>query len=291
MTANPDRNLLPLFVALTLCLAALGCSVAAAKHEASEDASVSRSTSKVSSATKRYASGATIEIARNSPADTVRVFYQNLREGKIRAAIYLTNLRPAIEGLTDAELKEFQVDFEAVGRQVPEKLEINGEITTGDRATVTVKLPGADDPDRLEIQEVHLRRDGVVWVILSVDEEAEKKVKQEGKNYFSVLKIETHQDEARKMLDRIAKAQIAFAAQNGGVFGEMAQLIDSGFLPEDARSSESTGYAYAVKLAADKKTYSATATPAVYGKTGRLTFSVELKGNKPHLSSRDDGAK
>lgn len=47
----------------------------------------------------------TIDIKPDSPAETVRVFYTRLREGKFREAIHLTNLRPAIEGLTDQELK------------------------------------------------------------------------------------------------------------------------------------------------------------------------------------------
>src|SRR5688572_25835966 len=51
--------------------------------------------------------GATIPIEPNGPADTVRVFYKHLREKKFREALFLTNLRPAIEGLTDNELKDF----------------------------------------------------------------------------------------------------------------------------------------------------------------------------------------
>src|SRR5215217_4397971 len=85
--------------------------------------------------------GATIEIKPESPADTVRAFYKSLREKRFREAIFLTNLRPAIEGLTDTELKEFQVDFETLSVQVPEELQINGEIISGDSATVTARLP------------------------------------------------------------------------------------------------------------------------------------------------------
>src|SRR5678816_186280 len=70
--------------------------------------------------------GATIEIKPESPADTVRAFYKSLREKRFREAIFLTNLRPAIEGLTDDELKEFQLDFESIAKYVPSQLEING---------------------------------------------------------------------------------------------------------------------------------------------------------------------
>lgn len=265
-----------------------GCSAAASKPDSVETAIAANTNAE---AVERPGRGATIEIKPNSPADTVRTFYSHLREKRVRDAIFLTNLRPAIEGLTDAELKEFQVDFETVAKNVPKEIEINGEIVSGDSATVTAKLP-TEDLDKEEIQEVKLRRQGDFWVILTVDESAEKRVKQHGKNYFRELRIETHQDEARDMLDRVAKAQIAYAAQNQGNYGDMEALIGAQFLPADIRSSESTGYKYAVTVSADKKVYAAAAVPAVHGKSGRLSFAVQLDDRgQPHLTSRDDGAK
>lgn len=267
-----------------------GCSAAAPKTEATVEAATTTANTNTEAA-ERPGRGATIDIKPNSPADTVRTFYLHLREKKIRDAIFLTNLRPAIEGLTDTELKEFQVDFEAVAKHVPREIEINGEIVSGDTATVTAKLP-TEDLDTEEIQEVKLRKQGDVWVILTVDESAEKKIRQQGRNYFRELRIETHQDEAREMLDRVAKAQIAYAAQNQGDYGDMEALIGAQVLPADIRSSESTGYNYAVTISADKKRYGAAAVPAVYGKTGRLTFAVQLDDRgQPHLTSRDDGGK
>ncbi|NOT49419.1 MAG: hypothetical protein HOP17_16970, partial [Acidobacteria bacterium] len=125
-----------------------------------------------------------------------------------------------------------------------------------------------------------------------VDEYAEKRIKQEGKFYLRILRIETHQDEAKAMLDRIAKAQIAFAAQNGGKFGDLRKLIDDGLLPSDALSAESTGYIYALTLTDDGAGYWSTATPAEYGKSGLMSFLVRLseKGS-PLLSSKDTGGK
>ena len=237
------------------------------------------------------AKDASIKIETNSPADTVRVFYRKLREKKIREAIFLTNLRPAIEGLTDTELKEFSVDFEAVAAHVPPEIEINGEIISGDSATVTAKLPG-ENLDKPELQEIRLRRENDVWVILTVDEAAEKQIKQEGKNYFYTLRIETHQDEAKAMLDRISKAQMAYASQHGNTFGEIRALIESGFLPPDVTSSESTGYVYAVTLTDKKTKYFATATPAVYGKSGKLSYLVVLnEKSSPVLTSEDNSGK
>ncbi|HYJ89934.1 MAG TPA: hypothetical protein VEV84_01380 [Pyrinomonadaceae bacterium] len=280
-----QRFITSLALPLTLAglLVAAGCSVEASKATPDELKSA------LKSAPAKTTHGATIEIEPNGPADTVRAFYKLLREKKFRDAIFLTNLRPAIDGLTDAELKEFDVDFQSISAVVPPEIEINGEIVTGDLATVTAKLP-TDDGDKLEIQEIKLRKDGGVWVILSADEESEKKIQKEGKNYFYTLRIETHEEEARKMLDRIAKAEMVYAVQNSGLYGEMPQLVLAGLLPDDAETTDSTGYKYNVNLSGDKKSWSAKAMPAVYGKTGKLTFTVELNDKKqPHLTSKDQG--
>ena len=261
---------------LLLIMSALvgGCSVEASR--------LHTNTASTPTASAKFS---TITIAPNSPADTVRAFYKNLREGKIREAILLTNLRPAIEGLTDAELKEFQVDFEAIGKHVPPEIKINGEIISGNNATVTAKLPDLDS-EKDEFQQISLRKEGDVWVILTVDDSAEKRIKLEGKNYFHNLRLETHEDEARDMLDRVAKAQIAYAAQNKGLYGDMQALIAAGLLPEDIRSSVTTGYNFTLTVTADKTRYSAAASPAVYGKTGKRSFKVELNQlGQPRLVS------
>ena len=272
-----------LYLMVSVLVAASGCAV-----ESSKAAPESTNSSAADTRNAAAPNGAMIDIEPNSPADTVRVFYKYLREKKFREAIYLTNLRPAVEGLTDSELKEFQVDFESVAAVVPEQLQINGEIVSGDQATVTAKLP--DEDGKTQVQEIKLRRDGDVWVILSADGEAEKRIKQEGKNYFYSLRISTHEDEARQMLDRITKAEMVFALQNKNLYGDLGQLVATGFLPSDAQSSESTGYKYIVTLNADKTSYSSKAEPAEYGKTGKLTFTVELNDKKEaHLTSKDLG--
>ena len=88
------------------------------------------------------------------------------------------------------------------------------------------------------------------------------------------------------MLDRIAKADMVYALQNGGGFGEMQQLIGAGFLPDDAQSADSTGYKYSVTVSPDKKSWSAKAVPAVYGKSGKLTFTVSHRVGEPERAKR-----
>ncbi|MBA3784219.1 MAG: hypothetical protein H0X15_01560 [Acidobacteria bacterium] len=278
------------FLLLTIFVG--GCAVEAANNRAGEivgKSAVVNENSPKTIETENIPKGAAIKITPDSPADTVRVFYKNLREKRFREAMFLTNLRPAIEGLTDAELKDLQIDFEPIARQVPAEIEINGEIVSGDAATVTAKLPD-NETDKIELQQIKLRKENNYWVILTVDAAAEKLVRKEGKNYFFALRIETHHTEARVMLGRISKAEMVYALQNKGFYADIPTLIEKGFLPADALSSDSTGYNYLVSLSQDGKNYSAAATPAVYGKTGKLSFQFQFDGkNNPRLTERDTG--
>jgi hypothetical protein len=277
-TTNFWSFTLPL-VLISMLGAASACSSAETKVAANSPSSGAKSSS---TATK----GAKIEIDTGGPADTVRAFYTKLREKKFKEALFLTNLRPAIEGLTDTELQDFSLDFEALAGQVPAELEITGEIISGDNATVTVNIPNAET-GKSEPQPIKLRRENNVWVIFSVDAEGEKRIKAEGKQYFSNLRIEAHHEEAQAMLRRIAKAQLVFSAQNNGLFGDMPALVTANLLPDDITSSKSTGYNYEIKLSSDKKSYFANATPAEYGKSGKLSFLLD----KLDIKSKDNGGK
>lgn len=269
-----------------------GCAVEAAKNAPEEknilkDASAPESV-KTNVGTES-SKGAKINITPNSPAETVRAFYQNLRENRFREAMFLTNLRPAIEGLTELELKDFQVDFAAVASQVPAEVEINGEIISNDQATVTAKLPD-NETDKVELQQLRLRKENGVWIILTVEEAMEKEIKKQGKNYFYALRIETHHKEAKAMLSSISKAQMVYALRNKGEFGDFQTLIQNGFLGADVLSSESTGYNYIMTVSENKKQYYVNATPAIYGKTGKLSLLMNYDGkSKIHFDEKDKG--
>jgi len=275
-----------LFVIFTVSLLG-GCAVEAAKEKPASDKEniVSKAFAPIES--KNPTSKATIKIEPDSPADSVRVFYQHLREKKFREAMFLTNLRPAIEGLTDQELKELQIDFEPLAAQVPREVEINGEIISKEKATVTAKLPD-NDTDEIKLQEIKLRKENRVWLILTVDEKAEAEVKKEGANYFFALRIKTHHEEAKAMLERVNKAQMIYATQNGGLYADAPTLIGKGFLPKDFSTSETTGYNYQIHINDDRRKFKATATPAVYGKTGKLSYWFETNGNKTSLLKNKD---
>ena len=251
-----------------------------------------RANSQAASANANASSGgAKIDITAGGPADTVRAFYEKLREKKFREAIFMTNLRPAVEGLTDKELDDFSLDFAQLAGEVPAQLAINGEIITGDSATVTLDLPNPDT-GKSETQPIKLRKENGVWVIQSVDDAAATRIKKEGKNYLYNVRIEAHENEARTMLDRIAKAEMVQSAQDNGLYGDLDTLISAGFLPADAKTPASTGYNYEIAVAADKRSYSATAYPAEYGKSGKLSFLVALDAKgASHLTSKDNGGK
>ena len=271
------------FTILIFIFSGLGCG-STARIADDRVAAASSPASVVSTGTK-------IAVDSGGPADTVRTFYKHLREKRFREAVFLTNLRPAVDGLTDSELKEFSLDFEKIAGRVPANVEINGEIISGDLATVTANLPAEDD-DKNEIQTIRLRNQKGIWVILMVEPTAEARIQKEGKTYFYNLKVETHEQEAREMLERISKAQLAFSLQHGGDYTGLDGLIDAGLLPDDAKTSDSTGYNYKIDLLSQNKRYMAAATPAVYGKTGRLSFLLrqDEKGLS-RVSSKDTGGK
>jgi hypothetical protein len=89
------------------------------------------------------------------------------------------------------------------------------------------------------------------------------------------------------MLQRVTLAQVVYSQQHNGQYGNMAELITAGFLPKDLEGTESTGYSFHVVRSPDCKTWSATAEPAQYGRTGRLSFFLDQSG----VRSGDAGGK
>lgn len=280
------RSLL-FFAALTVALTG-GCAVETAKEKkVGETGNIPAEMPITVNDSPRQPSKKLIKIEPNSPADTVRTFYKNLRERKFREAMFLTNLRPAIEGMTDAEMGELNVDFEPLADQVPAEIEINGEIISQNKATVTANLPD-NTTDEIKLQEIRLRKENGVWIFLTVDEKAESEVKKEGANYFFALRLKTHHEEAKAMLERTNKAQMIYSMQNNGLYADAPALIAKGFLPKDFLTAATTGYNYEIRLSADRKKYTANATPAVYGKTGKLSFGFQSDDKTTSgLKSRD----
>ncbi|MGI8555102.1 MAG: hypothetical protein ACR2LT_01945 [Pyrinomonadaceae bacterium] len=280
-----------LLAVVSLSILSAGCAVAAKSKDESggAKAAAQKENPAVLSATKNAPTKGSISFAPDSPADTIRLFYKNLREKRFREALLMTNLRVAVEGLTDTEMQDLNADFEPLAAQVPAELQISGEIITGDKATVTVKLPN-DETGVLEDKVFKLQRENGNWIYLMADEATEAAAKKEGKNYFFALRLDVHHAEAQSMIERIAKAEMVYALQNGGLYTDMQTLITQGLLPDDVQNAASTGYHYSLTVAPDKKKYTANAEPAVYGKTGKLSFFIEVdeKGKNSGIKNKDN---
>lgn len=212
-----------------------------------------------------------------SPTETVRTFYKTMREKKFREAFGMSIYRAAIEGLDAQEFDDLRPDFEKMAAAIPPDVELSGETISGDLATVFVKVKEtAETAEKSE--PIMLIKNNGVWII--GDRENEAIVKKAGKKFFFNARIDTHHNEVQDMLTRITLAQVAYSAQKEGKYANLAELIKLGLVPKDLEGTDTTGYRFAVNTSADGKTWYATAEPAQYGRTGRLSFYVDAAGVK-----------
>jgi len=222
-----------------------------------------------------------------TPTETMREFYRMMREKKYREAFGISIYRQAIEGLSTQEYEDLKPDFDkmavAVSERIPEKVDITGEQISGDAATVFVKLVDSDGKERVE--PASLIKIDNAWIV--GDRENLEMVRKEGKKFFFEARINAHHSDVQDMLTRISLAQVAYAGTHSSQFGNMAELITAGFLPKDIEGPDTTGYRFQVVRAPDGKSWYATAEPAQYGRTGRLSFYLDSSG----VRSGDAGGK
>lgn len=224
------------------------------------------------------------QTPQRTPTETVREFYKALREKRFQQAFAISIYKPAVEGLSAEEFEELRPDFEKMSAAVPETLTISGEQISNDTATVFVKINTGDDAAQAE--PITLMRKGNEWII--GDKDNEKIVILNGKEFFIKARIDTHHGEVQSMLERISLAQIFYSKQHNDQFADLSTLINAGLVPKDIEGTDSTGYRFHVTLAADKKSYTAGAEPARYGRTGRLSFYLD---NRVGIKSGDAGGK
>jgi hypothetical protein len=112
-------------------------------------------------------------------------------------------------------------------------------------------------------------------------------VKKAGTKYFFEARINAHHSDVQDMLTRITVWQVAYSQGHNGQFGNMSELIAAGYIPKDLEGTDSTGYRFQVVRSADGKSWYATAEPAQYGRTGRLSFYLDASG----VRSGDAGGK
>src|ERR1044072_7165231 len=222
-----------------------------------------------------------------TPTETMREFYRMMREKKYREAFGMSIYRQAIEGLSAQEYDDLKPDFDkmavAVSERIPDKVDITGEQISGETATVFVKVVEADGKERIEPAALIKVDNG--WIV--GDRENLELVRKEGKKFFFEARINAHHSDVPDMLTRISLAQVVYAQGHSGSFGSMAELIAGGLIPKDIEGPETTGYRFQVVRAADGKSWYATAEPAQYGRTGRLSFFLDASG----VNSGDVGGK
>ena len=218
----------------------------------------------------------------STPAQVVRAYYTALKEARVRDAMLLSVLRPAVEALSPEDLKDLQVDFARLAATAPADFDITGEQVSGEEATVFVRTGDAKAP---KVDPVNLIRERGAWVIGDAASAAE--VKKLGKKFFFEKRIEAHEQDTEDMLRRIQAAQLAYSLQHAGGFGDLNALVRAGYVPQDILGTETTGYRFSVQVAADAKSYTARAEPERYGRTGRLSFYLDRSG----VQKKDTGGK
>lgn len=222
-----------------------------------------------------------------SPTETMREFYRMMREQKYREAFNISIYRPAIEGLSTQEFDDLKTDFDkmaiAVSEKIPLKVDITGEQISGDVATVFVKVVDSEGKERVE--PASLIKIDNAWVV--GDRENLELVKKAGKKFFFEARISAHHSDVQDMLTRISLAQVVYSQGHNGQFGNTTELIAAGLIPKDLEGIESTGYRFQVIRPTDGKSWYATAEPAEYGRSGRLSFFLDASG----VRSGDAGGK
>lgn len=236
------------------------------------------------------AAGSSTTLAQNpprSPTETTRQFYQLLREKKFREAFMLSIYRSAIDVLSTQEFEELRPDFErmalAVSEKMPAKIDVSGEQISGDVATVFIKVLDAEGKEK--IQPAALIKIDNAWIV--GDKESLDLVKKAGKQFFFEARINAHHNDVQDMMTRISLGQVLYSQNRNGQFGNMAELVAAGVVPKDIETPESTGYRFQIIRSADGKSWYATAEPAEYGRTGRLSFYLDATG----VRSGDNGGK
>jgi hypothetical protein len=222
-----------------------------------------------------------------TPSDTVREFYTALRERRVRDAFAISIYKSAIDSLTPEEFEELRPEFEKLGDAVPPQIGIYGEQLSGDRATVFALIstePGAKQ------EAIDVIRVGDGWVIGS--RENYETVKREGKELFFKARVDTHHEELRKVLLKIANVEAIYAAQNAGRYADLASLTasESGMrlgLREDTETLPTLGYRLTLTLTPDGKSYKVNAEPLHYGRSGRLSFYADSTG----MQEKDNNGK
>ena len=225
-----------------------------------------------------------IAQAQKSPSDVVRDFYKAMRDHRFKDAWSMSVYKPAIEGLAADEMEDLRPFFEAQAAPIPEQIQIDGEKIAGNTAQVFVRLPPTDASPQLTSKPVDLIKSNGDWIIGTQAEQ--ETVKKAGGRYFLDAVIDINQDNMADILKRLIGMEAVYAQANNGAFGELKALVAAGLMSDEMIDPKLSGYAF--RLTISGKTYVATAEPAHYGRTGKLSYWMDQTGA---IKSADNGGK
>ena len=222
--------------------------------------------------------------AQRGPSEVVREFYKAMREHRFKDAWSMSVYKPAIEGLTADEMEDLRPFFKAQAAPIPAQLQIDSEKISGNTAQVFVHLPPTDSSPQLTSKPVDLIKQDGGWIIGTPAEQ--ETVKKAGSRYFVDALIDLNQDNMADILKRLIGMEAVFAQANNGTYGELKALVAAGLMSDDMFDPKLSGYI--VRLTINGKTYVATAEPAHYGRTGKLSYWMDQTGA---IKSADNGGK
>jgi hypothetical protein len=202
-----------------------------------------------------------------SPTFVVQQFYQLLRAKRYAEGFRLSIYSLALEGLSAAELRELEPDFERIAAALPEQVEIRGEEISGDTATVFVKLSNAAQSQEVALLKVEGR-----WVI--GDHDTQKILKKQGRTYFFNERMRISEAEVNEWLQEILGAQLLYfkAKQRYASLQELSRISE---VYQPLAHGIASGYRFTVTPSADGQRFVATAVPLTYGRTGKLSFYAD----------------
>lgn len=202
-----------------------------------------------------------------SPSFVVQQFYKLLHSKRYVEGFRHSIFSLALEGLSADELRELEPDFERIATALPEQIEVRGEEISGEKATVFIKLP-----NETRAQEIALIKVASQWII--GDRETQKLLKNQGRNYFFNERIRVSEAEANEWLQEILGAQLVYfkAKQR---YTALDELIKLGGVAAQLTNGTANGYRFAIAPSQDGQSFSLTAVPIKYGRTGRLSFYAD----------------
>lgn len=220
------------------------------------------------------------------PSDVVREFYKAMREHRFKDAWALTIYKSAVEDLSAQEMEDLRPDFEQKAAAIPDQVEITGERIQGNIATVFVKVPVTESTPQITSEPVNLISSGGGWIIGTEADLAE--VKKKGHRFFLDALIEEHESDIEDLLKRLLVVQLVYSQEHKGELADLPKLIAANLVAAESADPKAVGYNVRIAVTPDGKGYIATAEPARYGHTGKLSFWMDQTGN---IKKADNGGK